>query len=472
MRSPLVALRALSGRFVIATVVCFAVMGAAVFRINSMIDDRVSQIPRVQLTTATASGTATNYLIIGSDTRSFVQSEQDKEAFTDADTTADGPARSDTMMVLHADGDASYIVSFPRDLMVNVPTLGSQKINAAFNKGPQLVIDTLQQDFGVPINHYVEVNFKTFEDIVNAVGSVPVFFPYDARDQLSGLLIGPFPGCHHLDGPQALAYVRSRYLEYFIDGTWQNASPQADIDRIQRQQEFIKTLGSIAVARTLDDPTLAPGLADKVIPNLTVDTGFDRPAFNQFVQAFMGLSGGSGGPTFETLPWERGNSAGSFLTVKEPEADAVLAVLKGQAPIPTTTTAPTGDTSSGGTTAPSAVRPSDVRVLVQNASGAQGAAASTSEKFSSLGFVSGGTANDPRGTIDHSEVRYAPSDLAKAKLVAGYVPDAQLVEDSSLSGTDVVVALGRSFKGLGSGPATTGAGAPTTTTAAGPPACE
>src|SRR6185312_4251670 len=116
------------------------------------------------------------------------------------------------MMVLHADGDASYVVSFPRDLMVNVPTLGSQKINAAFNKGPQLVIDTLQQDFNVPINHYVEVNFKTFEDIVNAVGSVPVFFPYDARDQLSGLGPTPAGGCYHLDGAPALAYVRSRHL--------------------------------------------------------------------------------------------------------------------------------------------------------------------------------------------------------------------------------------------------------------------
>ena len=87
------------------------------------------------------------------------------------------------------------------------------------------MIDTLQQDFDVPINHYVEVNFKTFEDIVNAVGSVPVFFPYDARDQLSGLGIGPFPGCHQLDGPQALAYVRSRYLEYFIDGTVAERQP-------------------------------------------------------------------------------------------------------------------------------------------------------------------------------------------------------------------------------------------------------
>ena len=101
MSAPLSATRALSGRIVIALVLCAVVTGAAVFRINNYIDDKISQIPRVQLTTAPASGSATNYLIIGSDTRSFVKSEQDKQAFTDANTTPDGPARSDTMMVLH-----------------------------------------------------------------------------------------------------------------------------------------------------------------------------------------------------------------------------------------------------------------------------------------------------------------------------------------------------------------------------------
>ena len=71
---------------------CALVMGAAVFRINSYIDDRIDQIPRVDVTVAPASSTATNFLIIGSDTRSFVQSEGDKQAFTDANTTADDPA--------------------------------------------------------------------------------------------------------------------------------------------------------------------------------------------------------------------------------------------------------------------------------------------------------------------------------------------------------------------------------------------
>jgi len=471
VRSPLAALRALSGRIVIAIVVCALVMGAAVFRINSYIDDRIDQIPRVDVTVAPASSTATNFLIIGSDTRSFVQSEGDKEAFTDADTTADGPARSDTMMVLHADGDASYVVSFPRDLMVNVPGLGRQKINAAFNKGPQLVVDTLQQDFNVPINHYLEVNFKSFEDIVNAVGAVHVWIPQQMRDQHSGLQ--PFaygPGCYPLDGATALAYVRSRYPEYYENGKWVDASGRADIDRIQRQQDFIKRLGRVAVQRATDDPTIAPDLADNLIPNLTADQSFDRDSFNEFVRAFMGLTDGTnGGPIFETLPWKMGDAAGSYLLEQQPQADAVLAVLRGEAPIPTTTTAPPATSGGGGTTTP-ALRPVDVRVLVRNGSGVNGAAGNTSQELQQKGFVSGGVQDDPRGLVDHTEIRYATSDLAKAQLLQSIVPVAKLVPDSQLSGTDIVLVLGKDFQGLGS-TATTGAPGATTTTLSPEAAC-
>jgi hypothetical protein len=104
-----------------------------------------------------------------------------------------------------------------------------------------------------------------------------------------------------------------------------------------------------------------------------------------------------------------------------------------------------------------------VRVRVLNASGVQGAAGDAAAAFTKLGFPSGGVANDPRGLVDHSEVRYRPADQAKAKLVAASVPDAQLVADSTLSGSDVIVVLGKSFHGVG--PATTTAApAPTTTT--------
>src|SRR6185436_8202418 len=111
------------------------------------------------------------------------------------------------------------------------------------------------------------------------------------------------------------------------------------------------------------------------------------------------------------------NASGSFLNLKQPEADATLAILRGEAPIPTTTTAPPADSDGGGTSTP-AVRPVDVRVKVFNASDVQGAAGKTAEELQQRGFVNGGSDNDPRGLVDHSEIRYRPSDLAKAQLLA------------------------------------------------------
>jgi len=464
-RAPLAWLRGFSGRILIAVLVCALVTAFAIYRANRYIDDEVAKIPRVQLTTATpASSSAQNFLIIGSDTRSFVKNQAQANAFTDADTTTSDPARSDTMMILHADGPRSYAVSFPRDLWVNIPNRGTMKLNAAFNDGPQAVINTISSDFGVPINHYLEVNFETFEDIVNAVGSVPVYFPYPARDELTGLGPTPVAGCYRLDGPASLAYVRSRHLEYYENGKWVDASPLADLDRIQRQQAFIKKLGRIAVAGTMNDPTIAPGLADRVIPKLKVDDSFDRTSFNQLVNAFLGLADGNGGLTFTTLPWDgpATRDGQSVLLVKQPDADQVFSILKGETPAPTSTTvAASGSSGSSGSTGTSAgaatVRPVDVRVKVLNGSGVQGAAGDASQSLTQLGFPSGGIGNDTRGTVAKSEIRYQPGQEAKAALVAQAVPGATLVADSSLAGTDVVLVVGKSFPGVAKSltPATT-----------------
>ena len=74
-------------------------------------------------------------------------------------------------------------MSFPRDLWVDIPGQGSAKINAAFNGGPQLLVETIKQDFNIPISHYLEVDFAGFRDIVNAIGTVPVYFPTPASDK-------------------------------------------------------------------------------------------------------------------------------------------------------------------------------------------------------------------------------------------------------------------------------------------------
>ena len=183
--------------------------------VNAFIDQKVASIPRVKLNTApnTDPGSPANFLLIGSDSRAFVQTPEEAQAF--GNQAANGGQHSDTLMVIHVDPaqQTGYLVSFPRDLEVDIPGMGMQKINAAYDIGPQKVIDTLAQDFNIPIQHYFEVDFQSFQGIVDAMGGVSIYIPAPARDAESGFSFIPFnfhPGCYVLDGSQALAYARSR----------------------------------------------------------------------------------------------------------------------------------------------------------------------------------------------------------------------------------------------------------------------
>jgi LCP family protein required for cell wall assembly len=105
-------------------------------------------------------------------------------------------------------------MSIPRDTYVHIPgnvpyVSGMNRINAAFNSGPNLLVQTIQDDFGIPINHYVEVNFEGFSNVVNALGGIYLKFKYPVKDKNSGLKILT-TGCQLLNGTQALALVRSR----------------------------------------------------------------------------------------------------------------------------------------------------------------------------------------------------------------------------------------------------------------------
>ena len=166
--------RAFSGRFLIALVLATSVTTAAVASVNHEIDTRVRRIKRIQLITAEAPPQGENFLIIGSDTREFVDNAEGQEAFGDPGTVTG--KNSDTLMVAHVEPSAqrTFVVSFPRDLMVTIPgQTGKNRINSAYRiGGPQLVIDTLSENFDIDIHHYVEVDFKSFQDVVDAIGNV------------------------------------------------------------------------------------------------------------------------------------------------------------------------------------------------------------------------------------------------------------------------------------------------------------
>jgi LCP family protein required for cell wall assembly len=450
VRSPRSLLRALFGRFTIALVVALALVVGGLITVNVIIDNKINSIERVQLNTApdTDPGDPANFLLIGSDTRAFVADAGDTEQF--CEVNCDTTQRSDTIMVIHVDPEqqTGYLVSFPRDLMVDIPDVGQSKINAAFNTGPQTVIDTLKDNYDIDIHHYLEVDFESFRGIVDAMGGVAIYLDSPARDEISLFEIPPIfafaPGCYVLDGRNALGYVRSRNYEQYIDDDldgdleWVKTGLDApDIHRIERQQTFMRRLAAEAVKKSINDPLTANDIADEAITKLKADEGLGRSDINKLINAFrnVDVNDPNGSIQMLTIPWmpDPSNPLGSLL-LKQPEAEAVLANLRDFGPVAPDEQGPS---------------PSTIRVRVFNGSGVAGEADQTSSRLQQQGFITAGIGNNPGGNITTTEIRYRPGSDDKAREVQRYVGGVgKLVRDGGIVEADVVLVLGRDFNGV------------------------
>lgn len=448
MQTSTSSLRAFVIRFGIALVAVFAVTGLAVAGAYWETNRQVDSIRRVEITGLNTGedvpAQAGNFVIIGSDSREALGAQ------VDGDEEQIGSERSDTLMVAHVDPDqkTGLLVSFPRDLWVEIPGHGEAKINAAFSLGgPQLVVDTLQANFDIPITNYIEVNFAGFEGIVDAIGGVPVYFEGPARDvdptgEGGSGFVQPYPGCFKLEGDRALQYVRSRNYQIY-DGSQWIADPTADLGRIDRQQRFMRSLASTALADVGANPLKARDLADQLLANMTVDDTVGTRDVLGLVDAFRVVDPNSESFESLTLPNEGGFTDGqSVLFVKQPEADDVLARLRTFGPIPEPGT---GD-------APPEVpdiEPFTVSVSVLNGSGVDGAAGATLDALVVEGFGTGGVGN--ADVVEETEVRYAPGNEDKARLVLGYLGGVgSVVEDASVTQSDVQVVIGTDFVGVAS----------------------
>jgi LCP family protein required for cell wall assembly len=413
-------------------VLVLSIVGGGFILVNLLLTAKLGKAARVDLAVAESpSGGGANYLLIGSDTRAFITDDpSDAQRFGEADGQ-----RSDTIMVLHTDPDSerALLVSFPRDLWVDVPGRGGAKLNAAFNDGPQSVVDTLSSNFSVPIHHYVEVNFDSFREVVDAVGTVPVFFPAPARDLFSTLNV-PLGGCIELDGAGALAFVRSRHLELFNaeTGAWEDADPIPDIGRIARQQALLRVLGEKAMDAALTNPFTANKIADAAIGQLTLDSDFGRTDVFALADGFASTED-EPGPATLVIPTTPATRDGQSVLETTGDAEAVLSQLRD---FDTVVTSDAGDATA-----------SETRVRVLNASGVEGAAAAALGDLEDLGFVGAGTGNaNERGV---TQVRYASGEDDKAALVASVVGgEVEQIEDGSIQGADVVLVLGGSFEGI------------------------
>ena len=255
----------------------------------------------------------TNYLIVGTDSREgVVEIDADAAVFGEA-----SGARTDSIMVLHLDGSSSQLLSIPRDLWITDPATGKKgRINATFAAGPDNLIRAVES-IGIPVDHFIEINFVSFAKLVDAVGGITVDFPAPARDTHSGLSI-PKAGPQKLNGAQALAYVRSRYYEQFENGKWK-IDPTSDLGRAARQRQFLTTLlGSLSSVR---NPLTAMRIPSSLGTGMKIDT-----TISYFDALGLVWTMRSQKPASEVLPvTPRTTSGGASVVDLKPEAKSVIA---------------------------------------------------------------------------------------------------------------------------------------------------
>ena len=217
---------------------------------------------------------AENYLLVGSDTRAGVDPNSPDFGSIGTEAEVGSARRSDTIMILRQErnGGAS-LMNLPRDLWVEIAgTDKSQRINTAYNDGAERLAATVSESLGIPVHHYVEVDFVGFKNIIDDLGGVEVCVGYGARDTSSGLQINP--GCQVLDGVQALAFARSRHYEQW-DGTDWVEDPRADLGRIERQQLFMRAAVDGALRKLRSSPFSSGDVIQAVTDSVRIDDRLD-----------------------------------------------------------------------------------------------------------------------------------------------------------------------------------------------------
>jgi LCP family protein required for cell wall assembly len=335
------------------------------FYVNSVL----GSITRVQVPSLTSetSGAPIDILLVGSDSRAFVDTSAQASSFGSPATQTG--QRSDVIIVVRLVPKTRQLemLSIPRDTYVPIPgTGGSNRVNAAFNTGPNLLVKTIQQDFGIPINHVVTANFPGFEGMVNALGGISLDFPYPVRDPDSGLNVTTL-GCQSVNGTTALALVRSRHLYYFKDGSW-NYDGMSDWSRIQRQQAFFHAV--INKANNEFPNILAINSFLRATANdLQVDSGFASREMISLGLRFRGVASAS--LATEVLPTYSATVNGNdVLIAAQPYAQQMISsFLAIGSPVSSTRTGTsvTATTQPGTTTlAPSAITTPENQVVFDN----------------------------------------------------------------------------------------------------------
>ena len=245
----------------------------------------------------------------------------------------------------------------------------------------------------------MQVDFASFRGLVEAVGGVTVPFPYPARDEQTGLLVTE-AGCHTLDPVEALAYVRSRFYEQYVDGEWVT-DVRSDIGRIERQQDFIRRALQRAIDRGARNPATLDQLIDVALSGIVVDDELTADDIFDLARRFRSFD-----PddlvtyALEGTPDTVGE-AQVLRLVEGPETEAVLSIFRGSST--------------------TEIEPEGVRLVVHNGTGAPRQGAEAAEALRSVGFIASVAGDEPGAGAEGTIVRHPPAQAAAADLVARWL---------------------------------------------------
>ncbi len=379
-----------------------------------------------------------NYLLLGSDSRSGLSKAEQQAFGTNQDIG--GSQRSDTIIVVHIDPTQkkALFLSFPRDLWVDIPGMGMNKINAAFEGGvngggPPRVARTVTALTGLSIDHVMYVDLAGFEGVVNALGGVEICVPYPMQDPLTSLDIQA--GCQHFDGKTALAYVRTRH---------QPCDTIPDFARISRQQQFLRAV----IAKLLSPREIfrLPSLIHPVLQSLVVDQGMNPAELAYLAGQLNGVN--TGNVDFRVVPTVPSGTyvGGQYLSIVkliQPQADQLFQRLRAGKPL--------GDL--GLTQEQTPPSPAVIKVGVFDRR-SQGAAQNVHDTLTQGGFdtstpiqgVSVLGSLPSRGSVILYDPK-GPDGLGMADVIHGYLSNLQEVAAPKhlLKGLDVAVIVGANY---------------------------
>lgn len=361
-----------------------------------------------------------NILVVGNDSREGLTEEQLRRLGTEDH----GSRLTDTVMLVQLDPrrTSAAVLSFPRDLLVTRCDGSRGRINAAHHVGeaegvggPSCLVQTVSDFTGIPVHHYVEVNFAGFVEVVDTLGGVTMYFPEPIRDRHAGLDLPA--GCVELDGVSALSFVRARQID-------------DDFGRIARQQRFIRELTDEAtrVGTLVNVPRLF-SLIDALAETVTTDADLSIRDMRRIAYSLRDF--GADRLEARTVPGRNRVINGAAYVVAEEEAAETLFQAFRRAEV-----FPEGI----GTEPPRAVAVGDVDPLtVLNGVGVSGLAAEVAAVLEQRGFEIAETDNAEHFDFAATVVRYPTGEAEEGELIAEALGGAQLEELAPGAAPQVVI---------------------------------